>query len=125
MRAPKSCPAAKIGCAGVKLCALPHRPGRSRQLDLLQRKGWRNAQMTHRPTLESWATLLRPALPLNAELALKPNLGQLCASWPPGSAVTIFIAPNAVKDYRKAEDGVRALADQNMLEFVKENLRRF
>lgn len=81
--------------------------------------------MTYRPTLESWATLLRPALPPNAELDLKPNLGQLRASWSPGSAVTIFIAPNAVNDYREAEEGVRALADQNLLEFVKENLRRF
>jgi hypothetical protein len=81
--------------------------------------------MTHRPTLESWATLLRPALPPNAEMDLRPNLGQLRASWPPGSAVIIFIAPNAVKDYREAEGGIRTLADQNLLEFVKENLRRF
>jgi hypothetical protein len=81
--------------------------------------------MTHRPTLESWAALLRPALPPDAELDLEPNLGQLRASWPPGCAVIIFIAPNAVSDYREAEEDVRALADQNLLEFVRENLRRF
>jgi len=81
--------------------------------------------MTHRPTLESWAALLRPALPPHAELDLEPNLGQLRASLRPGSAITIFIAPNAVSNYREADDGVRALADQNLLEFVKENLLCF
>ena len=81
--------------------------------------------MTHRPTLERWALLLRPLFPHHAELDLRPPLGQLRAKWPPRGAVAIFIAPNAVEDYREAHTGVRALADRNLVEFVKENLRRF
>lgn len=81
--------------------------------------------MTHRPTLERWAALLRPLFPRHAELDLKPSLGQLRAKWAPRSEVAIFIAPNAVGDYRAAEERIRALADRNLLEFVKANLRGF
>ena len=81
--------------------------------------------MTHRPTLERWAALLRPLFPHHAEIDLKPRLGQLHAKWPPRHSVAIFIAPNALQDYREAEETVRARADQNLAEFVKENLRLF
>lgn len=81
--------------------------------------------MTHRPTLERWAALLRPLFPRHAEIDLKPLLGQLRAKWPPRRSVAIFIAPNALQDYREAEEKVRARADQNLAEFVKDNLRLF
>jgi len=52
-------------------------------------------------------------------------LGQLRVKWPPSSAVSIFIAPNAVEDYLEAEERTRTVADRNLIEFVKYNLRRF
>jgi hypothetical protein len=81
--------------------------------------------MTHRSTLERWTTLLRPLFPHHAEFDLQPRLGHLRAKWPPRRAVAIFIAPNALQDYREAEERIRTRADENLLEFVKENLRQF
>lgn len=78
--------------------------------------------MTHRPTLERWGTLLRSLFPQHAELDVKPRLGQLRAKWPRHRAVEIFIAPNAVEDYRVAGDQAKALADDNLIAFVKVNL---
>ena len=69
--------------------------------------------------------MVRPLFPSHAEIDLKPRLGQLHAKWPPRHSVAIFIAPNALQDYRQAEEAVRARADENLAEFVKENLRLF
>jgi hypothetical protein len=81
--------------------------------------------MTHRSTLERWAALLRPFFPPHAEIDLKPRLGQFHAKWPPRHSVAIFIAPNALRDYRDATEAMRERADENLAEFVKENLRHF
>lgn len=80
--------------------------------------------MAHGPTLERWGALLRPLFPHHAELQVKPAAGELRFTWPPGGAVAIFIAANAVADYRTAQDDVRSAADQNLIEFVRTNLER-
>jgi hypothetical protein len=80
--------------------------------------------MTHLPTLERWAALLRPLFPPHAELELKPGSSQVRALWPPAHAVEIFIAPNAVSNYRSAQSDVQARADTNLRDFVQENLAR-
>lgn len=82
-------------------------------------------KMSPRPILERWAAMLRPLFPAHAEFDLKPRHVQFEARWPPHRAVAIFISPNAVEHYRNAEAAVRIRADQNLLAFVKENLRRF
>ena len=81
--------------------------------------------MTDRPILERWAGVLRPLFPAHAEFDVKPRLGQFEARWPPNSAVEIFIAQNAVENYREAAPTVRERADANLFDFVKENLIRF
>ena len=37
---------------------------------------------------------------------------------------TVFIAPNAMKDYRNAQDGQRARADRKLFAHVHSNLKR-
>jgi hypothetical protein len=85
----------------------------------------------HQPTLEKWADLLGPLFPQGAEFALKPQLNQISVCWMPvpvggGQArtVAIFIAPNAMKDYRNAQDGQRARADRKLFAHVHSNLKR-
>lgn len=81
--------------------------------------------MTHRSILERWSFLLRPLFPAQAAFELEPHLVELRATWPPRRAVAIFIAPIALHDYQQAGTAARTSADENLLEFVKENLRRF
>ena len=81
--------------------------------------------MTDRPILERWAGVLRPLFPAHAEFDLKPRLGQFEVCWPPNRAGEIFIAQNAVENYRDAVPAVRGRADANLFAFVKENLSRF
>jgi len=85
----------------------------------------------HQPTLEKWADLLGPLFPPGAEIDLDPQLNQISICWIPsaiGSAVprtvAIDIAPNAIKDYRNAQDGQRARADRKLFSFVHSNLKR-
>ena len=82
----------------------------------------RNCGMAHRPTLERWTALLRPLFPAHAETQLRPRLGELRFRWPPRRAVAIFIAPNAISDYRNAPHATQSTADRNLVEFVKANL---
>lgn len=84
----------------------------------------------HEPTLEKWADLLGPLFPQGAQFALEPQLNQISICWMPvavGSAkarsVAIFIAPNAIKDYRNAQDGQRARADRKLFAHVHSNLK--
>ena len=50
--------------------------------------------------------------------------GQLRFRWPRSHVVAIFIAPHAVADYLEAQDVIRARADYNLREFIRENLIR-
>ena len=85
----------------------------------------------HQPTLEKWADLRGPLFPQGAEFALKPQLNQISV-WMPvtvesvkARSVAILIAPNAIKDYRNAQDGQRARADRKLFAHVHSNLERF
>ena len=55
-----------------------------------------------------WAELLRPLFPPHAEFDVQDKSGQLTFRWPPVHVVSIFIAPNALEDYRSAQDETRA-----------------
>ena len=89
----------------------------------------------HQPTLAKWADLLGPLFPACAEFALKPQLNLISVRWQPsvvtGSPnpqrqnVAIFIAPNAMKDYRNAQDGQRARADRKLFAHVQSSLKRY
>lgn len=85
----------------------------------------------HQPTLEKWADLLGPLFPQSAKIALKPQLNQISVCWMPvtvesakARTVAIFIASNAIKDYRNAQDGQRARADRKLFAHVDSNLKR-
>lgn len=88
----------------------------------------------HQPTLVKWADLLGPLFPSCAEFAFTPQLNQISVRWQPVShlgqsgsgkrSVAIFIAPNAMKDYRNAQDGQRARADRKLFAHVHSNLKR-
>ena len=89
----------------------------------------------HQPTLHKWADLLGPLFPTDAAVDLRPQLNQISISWAardcpsersaPGRTVAIFIAPNAMKDYRNAQDGQQARADRKLFAFVHSNLKRY
>lgn len=89
----------------------------------------------HQPTLVKWADLLGPLFPSGAEVALRPQLNQISVSWVPsdgagqpdarGRTVAISIAPNAMKDYRNAQDGQQARADRKLFTFVHSSLKRY
>jgi hypothetical protein len=88
-------------------------------------------QIMHQATLEKWADLLGPLFPRGAEFALSPQLNQISVCWRPVSieragarSVAISIAPNAMKDYRNAQDGQRARADRKLFAHVHSNLKR-
>jgi hypothetical protein len=76
------------------------------------------------PALERWASMLQPLFPPQAELTVLGSACQLRFRWPPDHAVAIFIAPRAVDDFLEAQDDRRARADENLREFVKDNLNR-
>jgi len=85
----------------------------------------------HQPTLEKWADLLGPLFPQGAEFALKPQVNQISVCWLPESTadakariVAISIAPNAIKDYRNAQDGQRARADRKLFAHIHSSLKR-
>ena len=85
----------------------------------------------HQPTLEKWADLLGPLFPPGAEFDLNPQLNRISVCWIPPAVesgasrnVAIYIAPNALKDYRNAQDGQRARADRKLFSHVHSNLKR-
>jgi hypothetical protein len=81
-----------------------------------------------------WSDLLGPLFPAGAEVALKPQLNSISVCWQPdvvfgqpkrpAQTVTIFIAPDALKEYRNAQDGQRARADRKLFSHVHSNLKR-
>lgn len=89
----------------------------------------------HQPTLVKWADLLGPLFPACAEFAFTPQLNQISVCWqPPAStgqakaarqSVAIYIAPNAMKDYRNAQDGQKARADRKLFAHVHSSLKRY
>ena len=85
----------------------------------------------HQPTLAKWADLLGPLFPKGAEIALMPQVNQISVCWLPGPvegakprSVAISIAPNALKEYRNAQDGQRARADRRFFAHVHSSLKR-
>ena len=89
----------------------------------------------HQPTLHKWADLLGPLFPTDASVDLRPQLNQISISWVPrdrlvegavpGRKVAIYIAPNAMKDYRNAQDGQQARADRKLFAFVHSSLKNY
>ena len=89
----------------------------------------------HQPTLVKWADLLGPLFPAWAEFALTPQLNEISVRWQPTTVsglrnapkrtVAIAIAPNAIKDYRNAQDGQRARADRKLVAHVHSSLKGF
>jgi hypothetical protein len=87
----------------------------------------------HQPTLVKWADLLGPLFPTDAAVDLRPQLNQISISWVArdgdgpsaarGQTVAIFIAPNALKDYRNAQDGQQARADRKLFSLVHSSLK--
>ena len=87
----------------------------------------------HQPTLVKWADLLGPLFPSDAAVDLRPQLNQISITWVPrdgsgqsaarGQTVAIYIAPNALKDYRNAQDGQQARADRKLFSLVHSSLK--
>ena len=87
----------------------------------------------HQPTLVKWADLLGPLFPSDAAVDLRPQLNQISITWVPrngsgqtaprGLTVAIDIAPNALKDYRNAQDGQKARADRKLFSLVHSSLK--
>lgn len=91
--------------------------------------------MTDQSMFHTWAQLLRPLFPANAEFGFKPRRRLICVSWAQDDdvgrpnrswrSVALSFTNLAWKGYRGARSARRARADLNLISLVKSNLAQF